>query len=59
MIREIQASLMKLGYDPGIADGVMGQKTLSAIRQYQQDADLPIDGNPSLSLLESLKSHLR
>ena len=59
MIREIQASLTKLGYDPGIADGVIGQKTRSAIRQYQQDADLTVDGNSSLSLLESLKAHLR
>ena len=59
MLRQIQVYLAKLGYNPGPADGLMGQKTETAIRQYQQDVNLPVDGTPSLSLLESLKSQMQ
>ncbi|MBN1365307.1 MAG: SEL1-like repeat protein [Syntrophaceae bacterium] len=55
LIREIQKNLTALGYDPGPADGVMGNKTHWAIRDYQKQAGLPIDGEPSPELLEQLK----
>lgn len=37
-----QKRLSVLGYDPGPSDGIMGQKTRSAIGQYQQSNGLPI-----------------
>jgi len=55
LIREIQENLTALGYDPGPADGVMGNRTHWAIRDYQKEAGLPIDGEPSQDLLEQLK----
>ncbi len=58
MIRQIQLYLTRLGYDPGTAGGVMGKKTVAAIKAYQRDVRLAVDGKASLSLLESLKSQL-
>jgi len=57
-VRDIQAGLQKLGYDPGAADGQYGAKTEAAIRQYQQDAGLPVDGQPTASLLQSIRSRI-
>ncbi len=57
-IRDIQAILTKLGYKPGSADGVMGRNTHSAIRSYQKDTGLPIDGEPSESLRADLEKDL-
>ena len=57
-VRDIQAGLQRLGYDPGPADGRFGAKTESAIRQYQQDAGLPVDGQPTASLLQNIRSRI-
>jgi len=57
-VRDIQAGLQKLGYDPGPADGQFGSKTEGAIRQFQQDAGLPVDGQPTASLLQSIRSRI-
>jgi hypothetical protein len=54
-IRFIQSRLARLGYDPGIADGVMGPKTRGAIRAYQRDYGLPIDGRVSADLHRALE----
>lgn len=55
----IQKGLNTLGYDPGPADGVMGGKTRAAIRDYQKDQGMPIDGQPSPGLLRHLEESLR
>jgi peptidoglycan hydrolase-like protein with peptidoglycan-binding domain len=54
-ISELQWQLAVHGYDPGTADGAVGWRTRQAIADYQQDAKLPVDGEPSAALL----SHLR
>ncbi|HEX9461919.1 MAG TPA: peptidoglycan-binding domain-containing protein [Alphaproteobacteria bacterium] len=54
-IRPIQAALAQQGYDPGPVDGSYGAKTAAAIRRYQQDHKLQIDGQPSPELLASLQ----
>jgi len=54
-IGELQWQLAIHGYDPGNADGVIGWRTRQAIADYQKDAKLPMDGEPSAALL----SHLR
>jgi len=53
--REIQQILAALGYDPGVADGLIGARTRSAIRSYQRKVGLPADGQASKALLERLK----
>ncbi len=50
MVHSIQTDLATLGYDPGPADGMTGQKTTDAIIRYQRDHQLLADGTPSPEL---------
>jgi hypothetical protein len=43
-IERVQRSLHRLGYDPGPVDGRMGAKTTEALRLFQADRQLPVDG---------------
>ena len=54
-IRGIQEELAAHGYDPGPADGMLGPRTHTAIRGYQRDAGLAVDGAASKELLDHLK----
>jgi peptidoglycan hydrolase-like protein with peptidoglycan-binding domain len=54
-IADLQWQLAVHGYDPGAADGSVGPRTQTAIGQYQQDAGLPVDGQPSPELLDHLQ----
>lgn len=54
-LRNIQAGLTRLGFDPGPVDGRMGPRTRAAIRAYQQQHGLPVDGEPS----EQLWTHIQ
>ncbi len=47
LVAATQANLTQLGYRPGPVDGQYGPKTGEAIRQYQRDHGLPIDGKLS------------
>lgn len=55
----IQKGLNTLGYDAGPADGAMGGRTRAAIRDYQKDHGLPVDGQPSQALLLDLEKTLQ
>lgn len=55
MVLDIQRMLTELGYQPGPVDGSMGERTRQAIRRYQSNTGLAVDGHPS----ESLRQHLR
>jgi localization factor PodJL len=55
MVSEIQRLLRAADYDPGPVDGLPGELTVQAIRRYQLDAGLPVDGVPDATVL----SHLR
>lgn len=50
----IQRALAEHGFFTGTADGVVGSATIRAIRAYQQKAGLPVDGEPSKSLLDHI-----
>ncbi len=54
---ELQRRLNELGFDTGAADGIPGSRTRAAVRAYQKTAGLPVDGYPSLPLLEHLRRH--
>ena len=43
-IKWIQETLKMVGYDPGPVDGVAGEKTDAAIRRFQSDQQLEVDG---------------
>lgn len=58
LVREVQSMLAELGYDPGPADGLMGQRTRSAIRAYQLHSGLSVDGEPSSTVYGALRTDL-
>ncbi len=57
-VRRVQEALLRLGYDPGVADGLMGRRTGAAITAYQRDHDLPATGQPSADLEKRLRAAL-
>jgi len=55
-IADIQRYLARLQFDPGSSDGVLNGQTAEAIRKYQGDRKLKVDGEPSRALLFRLKA---
>jgi lytic murein transglycosylase len=51
-----QSALAKLGFNPGIADGLVGVSTRAALRAWQKTQGLPADGYLSAAMVERLKS---
>ena len=43
-VRQAQAALKKAGFDPGAIDGIMGVKTMAAVRKYQTQKGLEVTG---------------
>jgi hypothetical protein len=54
LIRSLQKRLKARGYDSGPLDGVFGARTEAAIRAYQKDAALVVDGIPDEDLLKRI-----
>ena len=52
---ELQRLLVTKGLLTGDADGVIGPATLQAVKAYQRAKGLPVDGFPSLTILELLR----
>ncbi|MEE4212877.1 MAG: lytic murein transglycosylase, partial [Parvularcula sp.] len=50
----LQEQLAARGYQPGPADGIIGPRTMSALREWQQTEGLPADGYPSAMVLSKL-----
>jgi Putative peptidoglycan binding domain len=44
VIRQVQARLTQMGFDPGPLDGRLGPKTDAALRQFQAASGLPVNG---------------
>ncbi len=42
--KDVQTALKKQGYDPGPIDGIIGRKTIAAIKEFQGDHELVVDG---------------
>jgi hypothetical protein len=56
LIRDIQRLLGELGFDPGAADGIAGRKTRHAIRAFQEQQGLSVDGEVTAALLRDLQA---
>jgi peptidoglycan hydrolase-like protein with peptidoglycan-binding domain len=54
-VEDIQRELLATGHYVGLIDGVMGNRTANAIRTYQKDNGLSIDGAASARLLEHIR----
>jgi hypothetical protein len=55
-IQDIQTRLQMLGYNPGPADGLFGNKTAKAISQFEIDQGLPVTGTPNTGVIAALQS---
>ena len=53
-IRNIQAILNNNGFDAGAPDGVMGKKTVSAIKQFQTSVGMEPTGEIDDALVQEL-----
>lgn len=53
---ELQERLSNQGFDPGVADGIIGANTRSAIRSFQLQLGWPADGHPTQELLGRLRA---
>jgi membrane-bound lytic murein transglycosylase B len=52
---ELQQRLAAKGLLSGDADGVIGPATLEAVKAYQRSKGLPVDGFPSVTILQLLR----
>jgi peptidoglycan hydrolase-like protein with peptidoglycan-binding domain len=52
----IQTGLAELGYSPGPIDGVIGEQTREAIRQFERDRRMAVTGEPTEDLLRELSN---
>ena len=57
MVAQVQEQLMRIGLYPGPADGRTGMLTSDAIRSYQSESDLPVNGIASNELLSHMLVH--
>jgi peptidoglycan hydrolase-like protein with peptidoglycan-binding domain len=57
-VAEVQRLLGQLGYSPGPADGKVNAPTQNAIRAFESDNELPLTGQPSVTLLRQLRTSL-
>lgn len=55
LVYNIQASLTRLGYNPGPVDGVYGQRTADAISAYEYNNQLPVTGQASNNVYYHMK----
>ena len=53
-VRRAQQELARLGYDVGAPDAVAGRRTVAAVKAFQRDAGLPVDGAITAGLLKAL-----
>jgi membrane-bound lytic murein transglycosylase B len=54
-----QNALLKLGFNPGRIDGVLGHDVKAALRLYEKARNIPADGFPTLGLLAALLTEVR
>jgi hypothetical protein len=52
---DVQEALLALGYEIGDIDGVIGSNTRKAIRAFQKSQQMTVNGQPSPTLLQSMK----
>ena len=55
LVKSIQKTLARLGYDAGPVDGLIGASTNTAIRKFERDRKLPVKGRISGRLVRELR----
>ncbi|RKZ60276.1 MAG: hypothetical protein DRR08_11745 [Candidatus Parabeggiatoa sp. nov. 2] len=59
IIRAVQKRLTQQGLNPGPVDGSMGRKTRRAIRQFQRQVSMTVDGKITKELLQQLRGQVQ
>lgn len=59
IVEETERLLSNLGYDPGPVDGVLTWKTREALRAYQADSALPVNGRMTRRSVENMRRDQR
>lgn len=57
LVLAIQQELRSRGYNPGLADGIFGPNTSSAISEFQSDLGITPDGQVSQHLIAALREN--
>ncbi|MEM7425467.1 MAG: peptidoglycan-binding protein [Pseudomonadota bacterium] len=55
-VRQTQKMLNAIGFDAGVADGLMGPQTIKAIRTFQKQEGMEVTGSVSPELLRRLRN---
>lgn len=55
-VKGVQSKLAALGYNPGPIDGVAGPRTQAAVRSFQADHGLPVDGRLTSDLARHIQA---
>lgn len=55
-MQQFQEKLNQLGFDVGVADGILGPATRKGVRAFQMSVGLIADGYPSLETVEAVKN---
>ena len=55
-VREAQTLLNQLGYDCGVVDGIFGAQTEAAVKAFQKDAGLKVDGIVGIATWAALEA---
>lgn len=58
-VLEAERLLFDLGYDPGPVDGVLTAQTRDALREYQSDSALPVNGRMTWRVVENMRRDTR
>ena len=53
-VQQVQQLLASAGYSPGPADGIFGSKTELAVKEFQDDKGLRVDGLVGSNTLKAL-----
>jgi hypothetical protein len=59
MVAETERRLSQLGYDPGPVDGVLTHRTREALRAYQADSALPVNGRMTRRTVQNMRRDTR
>lgn len=59
IVAETERLLANMGYDPGPVDGVLTWKTREALRAYQADSALPVNGRMTRRSVENMRRDTR
>lgn len=57
-MKRLQMNLNFLGYYCGFADGIKGVKTVEAIKKYQKDNNLKVDGIAGQKTIDSIRAKI-